>query len=135
MRKISLVILILVLLTSTHLVFAEYTQTFASGKEWTEKMSPVEKLISILKPYITLQKYGVPVRHTPQDYIEKIDRVLLYNPNLGNEDVSNIFSSTMYAYEPQTRPALDALELEFLKMKVKDSDVLKPYLILRKSDA
>ena len=136
MRKLKTLIIVLCLLTIGSAAYAEYAQSssFSTGQEWQKKMSPLEKIIAIIKPYLMLQRYGVPVKNTPEQYVQKIDRILLYNPQLGDEEVSNILVSTIYAYEPETRPTLDALESEFLRINVKDSDVLKPYVVLRKSE-
>lgn len=136
MKISKLIIIVFCLLTITSSGFSEYTQTtsFTTGHEWQKKMSPLEKVISIIKPYLTLQRYGVPIKNTPQSYVEKIDRILLYNPQLDDEDVSNILVSAIYTYEPQTRPTLEALETELLRIHVKDSDILKPYVVLRQSE-
>lgn len=91
----------------------EYSESFSTGKDWTEKMSKGEKFIAVFAPFILMHKYGVPMQKTPADYIADVNRVLLYNPYLGKEDVANIFASTVYNSEPESRPALEAMEREF----------------------
>ena len=88
------------------------SDTFTSGKEWTEKMSEKEKFISVVAPMVHFSHYGVPFRHTPPEYMSAIDQVLLYNPYLEKEDMVNIFASTVYAYEPESRPAFENLAQE-----------------------
>lgn len=85
------------------------SDTFTTGKDWNEKMSDKEKFISIVAPMIHFSHYGVPFQHTPPEYVSAIDQVLLYNPYLENEDMMNIFTSTVYAYEPESRPAFESL--------------------------
>ncbi len=85
------------------------SDSFSTGKDWNEKMSEKEKFISIVAPMVHFSHYGVPFEHTPPEYINAIDQVLLYNPYLENEDMTNIFASTVYAYEPESRPAFENL--------------------------
>ena len=93
------------------------SDTFATGKDWSEKMSDKEKFISIVAPMIQFSHYGVPFQHTPPEYVNAIDQVLLYNPYLEKEDMANIFASTVYAAEPESRPAFENLlrEAEYRK--------------------
>jgi hypothetical protein len=88
------------------------SDTFTTGKDWTEKMSEKEKFISIVAPMVHYSHYGVPFQHTPPEYVSVIDRVLLYNPYLEKEDMANIFASTVYAFEPESRPAFENLNRE-----------------------
>lgn len=104
--------------------------TFTTGRDWVEKMSSKEKFISIVAPLILFTRYGVPFHHTPPEYIDMIDRILYYNPYLEHEDVANIFASTMYAYEPESRPALENMERE-LRYQRGAEDKFWPYLTLR----
>jgi hypothetical protein len=94
---------------------AERPDTFASGSEWTDHMTPGEKLIALVPPSLLFKRYQVPLSHSLPEYIPLIDLVLTRHPNLGKEDVANIFASTLYQYEPQTRPALENMEQEFLR--------------------
>ena len=90
-----------------------YSENFTDGKDWTQKMSKGEKFISVYAPMILFHRYGVNFRKTPAEYIETIEKVLINNPYLEKEDVSNIFASTIYAYEPESRPAFKLMEAEF----------------------
>ena len=99
-----------------------YSETFTTGKEWTEKMSKSEKFISVYAPMILFHRYGVNFRKTPNEYAETIDRVLLENPYLEKEDVANIFASTVYTYEPESRRAFAIMKMEF------EQEGLKPTL-------
>ena len=103
-----------------------YSETFTTGREWTEKMSKGEKFISVYGPMILFHRYGVNFRKTPNEYAETIDRVLLENPYLEKEDVANIFASTVYTYEPESRRAFTIMKMEF------EQESLKPYLLIHK---
>ncbi len=89
---------------------SSYSDTFTTGKDWVESMSREEKLISLIPPTLLFNHYGVRLRYSPDKYIPTIDRVLLNNPYLEKQDMANIFASTVYAYEPESRPALDVME-------------------------
>ncbi len=89
-----------------------YVDTFTTGKDWLEKMDEKEKVISLIPPAMFFHNAGVPMRHQPYEYINTLDQVLLENPYLEKEDVANIFASTLYAYEPESRAALDWLASE-----------------------
>lgn len=91
------------------------SETFSTGRDWTTRMSMGEKYLSVLVPMTTLHQYGVPFRLKVQDYIPAIDYVLEHNPHLLDEDVANILASTVYLFEPQSRPSLDSLETKFLQ--------------------
>lgn len=113
----------LLLLASTSSKAA--SDAFTTGKDWTQKMSKGEKFISIYAPMILFHRYGVNFRKSPSEYSETIDKVLLENPYLEKEDVSNIFASTVYAYEPESRRA-------FMIMKAESADgYLKPTLLIK----
>ena len=103
-----------------------YSETFTTGKEWTEKMSKGEKFISVYAPMILFHRYGVNFRKTPNEYAKTIDRVLLENPYLEKEDVANIFASTVYTYEPESRRAFTIMKTEF------EQESLKPTLLIQK---
>lgn len=110
------------------------TDTFTTGKDWTQRMSLREKFISIFAPSLLFHRYGVPLRRPINDYIRTIDKVLMENPYLEKEDVSNIFASTIYAYEPESRPALDSLERALKERKTYEEEFtasLLPHLVVR----
>ena len=101
-----------------------YSETFTTGRDWLQKMSKGEKFISVYAPMILFHRYGVNFRKTPNEYAETIDKVLLENPYLEKEDVANIFASTVYAYEPESRRAFAIMKIAF------DQETLKPYLLI-----
>src|SRR3989338_5111435 len=87
-----------------------HADSFVTGKDWVQRMTPREKLMAVLAPMILLHRIGVPIRRSPEHYVVTIDRVVLVNPYLEKEDLANIFASSVYAYEPQTRPYLAAID-------------------------
>ena len=102
-----------------------YSDTFTTGKDWVKKMSKGEKFISVYAPMILLHRYGINFRKTPNEYLESIDRVLINNPYLEKEDVANIFASTVYAYEPESRHAFQLMEVELARQD------LSPHLAVK----
>ena len=102
-----------------------YSEAFSSGKNWLQKMSRGEKFISIYAPMILFHRYGINFRKSPNEYIEKIDEALINNPYLEKEDVANIFASTVYTYEPETRRAFKLMEMEFAHQD------LSPHLMIK----
>ena len=113
--KTSLYIGVLALCLLTARVSAAAPETFTTGEDWAKRMTRNEKLMSLLAPTVFLQNYGVPIQRPPQFYAPLIDKAVAYNPKLLNEDIASIFASTVYYFEPQTRPALDELETNFLR--------------------
>ena len=110
------------------------SETFTTGKDWVQKMSVKEKFISVFAPSLLFHRYGVPLRRPINEYIPTIDKVLMENPYLEKEDVANIFASTVYAYEPESRPALDSLERTLRQRKVYEEEFaesLLPRLVVR----
>jgi hypothetical protein len=120
------------LLTSFFLLIGAETgslassETFTTGKDWTQKMSKGEKFLSIYAPMILFHRYGINFRKTPDQYAETLDRVLMENPYLEKEDVANIFASTVYAYEPESRRAFVIMKMELA------NEYLKPALLVKK---
>ena len=112
--KLSAMVLV-VLLFSTPIQAYGGAAVFTTGQDWTDRMSAGEKVLSIVAPMSVLFRYGVPFRLRPEDYIPAMDQVLKNNPHLAAEDVANIFASTVYVFEPETRPVLDNLETRFLQ--------------------
>ena len=113
------------LISGTAAYSSSYSETFTTGKYWIQKMSKGEKFISIYAPMIQLHRYGVNFRKTPIEYADTIDRVLLENPYLEKEDVANIFASTVYTYEPESRRAFAIMKLEF------SQEDLRPALLVK----
>jgi hypothetical protein len=105
----------LILLTAPLSIARAEQETFSSGSDWRTRMSDREKIIAIIAPTIVLQNYGIPIRQDPDSYVERIDQVLEKNPELEKEDVTNLFTSTVYYYEPWTRKPLEELELALLR--------------------
>ncbi len=106
-------------------------ETFTTGKDWAERMSPREKIMAVVAPAMLLHQHGIPVQRPISEYIPTMDRVVLNNPYLKNEDAANIFVSTVYAYEPESRRALDALEIELRHRKIyKNAYSLNPRLLV-----
>ena len=111
LMKILKVLVLALLLVSPVVLAAQ--ETFTTGKEWNQNMSENEKFMSLAAPMILFNKYGVPFKETPEYYIPLVDKVLTEYPYLENEDVANIFASTVYAYEPESRETLTLIEKEF----------------------
>lgn len=89
-------------------------EPFTTGKDWAKTMSLREKYISLLPPSLVMEQYDVHLKISLPQYIGLINSILLKNPQLEKEDVSNIFASTVYLFEPQNRPALKNMEMDFL---------------------
>ena len=105
-------------------------ETFTTGKDWEERMSSREKVIAVVAPAAFLYKYGVPLHRPINEYIPAMDQVVLNNPYLEDEDVANIFVSTVYAHEPESRSPLDALEIQLRHHKIYDnSQNFNPHLL------
>ena len=90
-------------------------ETFTTGKDWEKRMSPKEKVISLIPPTSMLRQHDIVTRFTIPEYVQAIDYVMPFNPELEKEDVSNIFVSLVYLLEPERRPAIENMELQFLK--------------------
>ena len=101
------------------------SDTYTTGKDWLQKMSKGEKFISVYAPMILLHRYGVNFRKSPSEYAQTIDKVLLDNPYLEKEDVANIFASTVYAYEPESRSAFRLIETEVANPEFSSSLLIK----------
>lgn len=107
-----------------------YADNFATGKDWTQRMSKREKFLAVFAPYILYHRYGVPFRKPPQEYISDIDKILVGNPYLEVEDVANIFASTVYTFEPESRTAFRAMVHEFQYQNLDQGEVVYPRLLL-----
>lgn len=90
-------------------------ETFSTGKDWVERMTVREKYIALVPPTLLFHRYNIHFRRSLPEYVSLIDRVMAYNPQLATEDVANIFISTVHLYEPELRPAIKMLELQFLQ--------------------
>ena len=90
-------------------------EEFVTGRDWVRRMSQREKFMSLLPPSLLFSEYDVHLRLGLPQYLLLIDRIMERNPRLENEDISNIFASTIYFFEPQNREALKTMEMNFLK--------------------
>ncbi len=91
------------------------SKIFLTGKDWRGWMNEKEKFMAILAPTVLLEEYGIQLKHSLLNYIPLINRILLYNPQLEKEEVANIFTSTIYRFEPESRVALRTMEMNFLQ--------------------
>lgn len=94
-----------------------YAEAFVTGKEWVEKMSPAEKFMALIVPMNLFHRYGVEFRRKPIEYIPVIDDVLLNNPYIEDEDVTNIFASYVYVTEPESRNAFRLMARMFFERR------------------
>ena len=74
MKKILFALFLLALAAAPAQAMGE--TTFTTGRDWTQKMTPGEKFMSLTMPMAMLHQYGVPVRLTPEQYIPIIDKLL-----------------------------------------------------------
>ena len=114
MKKTIFLLIGLMLLCGAVRAATDY-ETFATGKDWTQHMSPREKFISLLVPTLVFSQYDVHLRHSLPQYIYWINNILGKNPQLESAEVSNIFASTIYLFEPENRLALKNMEMNFLR--------------------
>jgi hypothetical protein len=115
MKKILTVFLMLAALGASCPARADYEETFATGREWIKRMSEREKFISLLPPTLLFNVYDVHLRHSLPEYVHWMDKILARNPQLEREDISNLFASTIYLFEPENREALRTMETDFLR--------------------
>lgn len=74
-----------------------------------------EKFMALLPPRLLLEDYDIRLLHSLPEYIQVIDKILKFNPELQEEDVTNIFASAVYRFEPQARVQLKSMEFQFLQ--------------------
>ena len=132
-KKIILLIVSLVLSCMATSSFLNAEESFVTGKDWTKNMSKNEKFLAVVAPYILYHRYGVSFRKQPQEYISDIDKILMVNPYLEAEDVANIFASAVYTYEPESRPAFQAMARQFQYENLSHGEVVYPRLLLKPS--
>ena len=113
-RSGALLFLTAFLLVCAHPALA-YNSEFVTGEDWSHRMSPREKFMSLVPPAILFSDYDVHLKLSLPQYIVLIDQVMERNPRLQSEEISNVFASTIYLLEPQNRPALDDMEARFLR--------------------
>lgn len=132
MKKIRLLILILAATTISTPLLA-YEEAFVTGKDWVESMSREEKYISLVPPTLLLNEYDIHPRLSLPNYVQLIDKQLELNPRLASEDISNIYTATVYAVEPELRNALRGLETRFLRGDLNHETVDTPHLTIHSS--
>ena len=133
MRKIIWLLLFIPFFTSPGRAGTPPEENFTTGKDWLEHMSKREKFISLLPPTMVFSRYDVRLHHSLIEYIYWIDKILLRNPKLGQEDVNNIFASTIYLAEPENRMALKNMETDFLRGDYESKSTTWPRLTLQEA--
>ena len=108
-------------------------ETFTTGEDWVKRMTPEQKFMALVMPALLMRHYRVPFEIPAREYVPAIDRVLLNNPYLEKEDVSNIFASTVYLYEPKTRKALEWMMMEMAARKLYFEKGYSPRLLLTRT--
>ena len=103
---------------------------FMTGEDWAKNMSMREKYLSLIPPTWMFSQYDVHLKMSLPQYIFLIDRVVQRNPQLRGEDITNIFASTVYLFEPENRPALKTMEMNFLKGDYSDESMHRPHLTI-----
>lgn len=110
-----------------------YEESFVTGRDWAESMSGREKYMSLVMPTVLLGEFDIHPRLSVPNYIELIDKQLELNPRLAGEDISNIYTATVYAVEPELRGALRNLEAQFLRGQFENEPADTPHLTIYSS--
>ena len=118
------------ILSQTDSVSYALTRDFVTGQDWTERMSEREKYIALTPPAILFSEYDVHMKLGLPQYILLIDKLMERNPRLQDEEVSNIFASTIYLFEPENRGALRTMETDFLRGDFESSPIMQPRLTI-----
>lgn len=103
---------------------------FVTGEDWAKRMSVREKFMSLLPPAVVFSNYDVHLRLSLPRYIFLMDRIMERNPRLVDEEVANIFASTIYLFEPENRSALREMEMNFLEGDYDSRPFSRPRLTL-----
>ena len=111
-------------------VAATKEEIFLTGKDWKETMTVRAKFMALLPPSILFDEYDIKLHHSLPEYIQLIDLILRFNPQLDEEDVANIFASAVYRFEPESRVALKTMEMNFLQGNLEIKPLHKPLLSL-----
>ncbi len=109
------------------------SETFLTGRDWTESLTNREKFMALLPPSLVFEEYNVRLSHSLPEYIVLIDLILRYNPQLQEEDVVNIFASAVYRFEPESRVTLKTMELQFLQGNLEIKPLHGPRLAYEES--
>ena len=91
-------------------------------------MSLREKYMALTAPALLFAEYDVHLRLDLPQYIPAIDKLMQRNPGLQGEEVSSIFASTVYLFEPENREALRTMESDFLRGDYENSRQARPRL-------
>lgn len=121
MKRFLLPVLMILLCAAP--LHASSEKGFVTGEDWNRRLSVREKYLSLVPPALLFADYDVHLKLSLPQYIFLIDRIMERNPRLADEEVSNIFASTIYLFEPANRAALTRMEMDFLK-----GDFLPPAL-------
>ena len=106
MRIKYLPVFVLSLLLVSNLSFAA-DQQHVTGKDWL-LMSQPDKVTYISSAIDVLQRRGIMLSKSPNDYIAAIDH-LSDDPKMLSVDATNILASYVYDTEPMARKAIDIL--------------------------
>ncbi len=107
-----------------------YEESFTTGKDWVESMSGREKYMALVMPTMLLGEFDIYPRLSVPNYVQLIDKQLVLNPRLASEDISNIYTATVYAVEPELRGALRNLESQFLRGQFENEPTETPRLTI-----
>ncbi len=78
------------------------------GLEWLQL--PIgARLEAVLPAMATLEKNGVPLDKTPNDYYNLIQDLLNRQPSYYDAPLTQILAQALYEKDEKTRPSLDAL--------------------------
>lgn len=130
MRKMIAGLCLLVCGFTGQAAHADYDEGFNTGKDWVHHMSQREKFMSLLPPTMLFDEYDIHLRHSLPEYIVLLDHILLRNPQLENEEMTNVFASAVYLFEPQNREALKTLEIDLLRGDPEDKTTHPPKLTI-----
>jgi hypothetical protein len=112
MRYFTALVLTVLLLSAPA---AASNSDLVTGEDWVKRMSDREKFMSLVPPAVLFSDYDVHLTLSLPRYIFLIDRLMGRNPRLADEEVANLFASTIYFFEPENRSALREMEMSFLE--------------------
>lgn len=135
MKKFLPILLLLTLFSPAQAeTMPDNTADFVTGEDWVRHMSRQEKMMALIHPAFVLADYDVRLRISLPQYVFLMDRVVENNPVLEREEVSNIFASTIYLFEPENRLKLKNLEMNFLRGDLEAKAVTTPRLTVVEDD-
>ncbi len=130
MKKFRILVLLAAGITLFQPALMAYEETFSTGRDWVESMSGREKYMSLVIPTMLMSDFDIHPRLSLPNYVQLIDKQLELNPRLANEDISNIYTATVYALEPELRGALRNLEAQFLRGTFESESADTPHLTI-----